>query len=50
MWTFAVKYHLRRYGETWDEMDLQEIGLMRVCLEAVTAEKARGWYVHSGYL
>lgn len=46
----TVKYHLRRYGDPCDLLGgLPEVRLMEVCVAAVTAEKARGWYRHSGY-
>ncbi len=45
-----VKYHLRRYGDPCDNGGIPEVELMELCMDAVTASKARGWYAHSGYL
>ncbi|KAI0370435.1 hypothetical protein BV20DRAFT_944180, partial [Pilatotrama ljubarskyi] len=46
----CVKYHFRRHGLMWDEEDRPELGIMEGCVAAVTPEKARGWYAHSGYI
>ncbi|RPD53269.1 hypothetical protein L227DRAFT_513527, partial [Lentinus tigrinus ALCF2SS1-6] len=45
----CVKYHLRRHGDPCDLGGVPEVQLMEACMAAVTAEKAQGWYRHSGY-
>ncbi|KAJ8457648.1 hypothetical protein ONZ51_g11397 [Trametes cubensis] len=47
----CLKYHLRRDQPDWEDTGrAPEIVLMEACMTAVTPEKARGWYAHSGYL
>lgn len=48
--TILVKYYLRRHGDVCEDDDFPEVALMEACVAAVSADKARGWYEHSGYL
>jgi len=45
-----VKKWLRRHWRQLQESDYPEQDLREACFMAVTAENARGWYRHSGYL
>ncbi|RDX41724.1 hypothetical protein OH76DRAFT_1328815, partial [Lentinus brumalis] len=45
----TVKYHIRCHGDPCNLGGLPEVRLMETCMVAVTAEKAQGWYRHSGY-
>jgi hypothetical protein len=47
---FPVKYYLRRHWTRFLDCELPEIELEMACYEAVTAEKARGWFSDCGYI
>ena len=44
-----VKAYLRRHGLQIREDENPEMALMEAC-GCVTAEKARGWFRHAGYI
>lgn len=46
----CVKYWLRRHWPDFQDSLFPEIDLMEACMQAVTAEKAAGWFRHSGYI
>jgi hypothetical protein len=45
-----VKVWLRRHREQFARSEYPERELLDACFSAVTAEKSRGWFSHSGYL
>ena len=50
MFISLVKAHLRRYYHRFSNSQFPEQDLVDACFEAVTPEKARGWFRDCGYL
>ncbi|KZP29699.1 hypothetical protein FIBSPDRAFT_726953 [Athelia psychrophila] len=45
----AVKTWIRRHWQRLANSETPEIDLLKAC-GAITAEKAKGWFRHSGYI